>query len=136
MSLLKKDRPPPGQVVVARRQDVTRLSGGKLDMAKGIREDTEDGAKIRRALMRILEGDGSTKEIIDAAKVLLAYGWGKPVEVSVSAEVSGGFNPAASVEALSTEQLEALVRTVEVSPPPAQTDTHQDEEEDAEYDPE
>lgn len=70
------------------------------------RKLSDNGEKILAALMRIVTSSDSEKNVIEAADRLLAYGWGKPVEVKLTAEVGPPAEPE-GVKTLSAEQLEA-----------------------------
>jgi hypothetical protein len=81
---------------------------GKLDLMTRAREKTDGGEKILNFLVRVLDGDGSTSQGLEASKILLAYGWGKPIETQVTADVSPTDKPG-SVAMLTADQLEAVV---------------------------
>lgn len=80
---------------------------GKVAMMRRIRELTNEGEDIAMTLVRILKGDGSTNQVLDAAKILLSYGWGKPIETQVTANMTP--NVEGGVSRLTNEQLEDVV---------------------------
>lgn len=94
-------------VVAAPQAGKIIAAEGKVRLMERVRALSDDGEKVVAALLRVMR-DGKDRDVVDAAKVILAYGWGKPIETLVTADVtqaSGGAN----VAALSTEQLEAVV---------------------------
>jgi hypothetical protein len=64
---------------------------GMAGLAKRIQRETKDGAVVVDYLLKTLQYSRSPKERTDAATLLLAYGFGKPVQPT---EITGeGGNP-------------------------------------------
>lgn len=109
MAPRKKMVPAAFAVVATPKAQKLVAAEGKLDLMTRAREYTENGEKLLRFLVRVVDGDGSISQGLDATKILLAYGWGKPIETQVTADVSATPAPPVGVKALTTEQLEAVV---------------------------
>ncbi len=89
----------------------------KLKLARKILDRTDDLEDVLAALLKIVRGDGSNKEILEAAKILLANSVGEPVKTQVVADVGVDKAGAAvsPLESLTSQQL-ADVATSSASP--------------------
>jgi hypothetical protein len=99
----------PAAFAVVESPKATKLASaaGKLALMHRIREVTDDGELVLSFLKRVMQGDGSVAEGLSAAKLLLAYGFGKPIETQVTAEATE--RPGSNAAILSSAQLEAVV---------------------------
>lgn len=67
-----------------------RAKGGPAALAQRIRRETKDGRVVVDYLLEAMQRSRSGKERIDAATLLLAYGFGKPVQPTELTGAEGG----------------------------------------------
>lgn len=82
---------------------------GKLELMRRIRDLSGDGEKMVKYLMNVLDGNGNVTQGLEAVKILFAYGYGKPIEVKVTADASDA-PKGGGLEQLSSAQLEAAIK--------------------------
>lgn len=82
---------------------------GKLAIMQKIRERTDDGEKLISFLMNVITGGGTVGQGLTAAQMLFDYGYGKPIEVKVTADATPQHVPAPGVNTLTSAQLEAVI---------------------------
>lgn len=87
-------------------RDITKTltETGKARLASRIRDKA--GERLEDRLLRIVE-TGSDADAMNAAKILLSYGYGKPTEFTVSAKVETS-NDMPIARTLSTRELEEV----------------------------
>lgn len=85
---------------------------GKFELMERTRRLTNDGEEILTAVMRVMRSSDNDKCVLDAARLLLEYGYGRPIETRIQADVpvSGGASSAAFAT-LTAQQLEQAATT-------------------------
>lgn len=98
---LPQHKPPPGSDLTAHRGTPA------VKLARLIRELTCDGTLLAETLVEIVtDGDTSKRDRIEAAKVLLERGFGKPLETHL--QVHASVDDAGAVTALADTELARL----------------------------
>lgn len=103
----KKTIPTAFAVVDIPKATKLAAAEGKVALMRRVHQLSNDGEKILAFLFRVMDGDGNVTQGLEAAKMLLAYGYGKPIEVTVTADATP--QPQGGVSSLTSAQLEAVV---------------------------
>lgn len=103
----RKKLPAAFAVVSVPKATKIAAAAGKVKLMESIHELSRDGEKMLAFLFRVMDGAGDVDQGLKAAQLLLAYGYGKPVEVQVTADASSMRPPGAAQ--LTSEQLHAAI---------------------------
>jgi hypothetical protein len=101
----------PAAFAVVDQRDAPKLAAaeGKLALMRRIRELSGDGEKLVAFLLRVIAGDGTIGQGLQATEILLSHGWGKPITLTVTADATpGGHVSGDPLDTLSTAQLEVV----------------------------
>lgn len=105
-----KKKYPTGHVVLATATQAPRVHAaeGKFALMKRFREASREGEDVAALLLKVMR-NGTDRDALEAAKIFLAYGWGKPVETQITADLSPPNTAPEVAKKLTTAQLEEMV---------------------------